>query len=61
MQVVGSSSRSNEKFAYFLLTVTSVCLYSTKIYLNGQDHLKVKVIVSQCQDQVKGNNFFVYF
>ena len=38
---------------YFYLTVTSVCLYSTKTYLKGQGHVKVKVKVTHYQDQVK--------
>ena len=49
IKVIGPRSRSNEKLTYFYLTVTSVGLYSTKTYLKGQGHLKVKVKFTQYQ------------
>ena len=53
----GHWSRSNEKLTHFHLTVTFVCLYSTKTYLNGQGNLKVKVKIKQYQGEMKGNHF----
>ena len=60
IKVIGSRSRSNEKLTYFYITVASVCLYATKIYSQGQCHLKVKVKVTQYQGQMKGNKISVY-
>ena len=51
IKVIGS--RSNKKWHFLNLTFTSVCLYSTKTYLKGQGHLKVKV--THCEGQIKGN------
>ena len=58
IKFIGLRSRSNEKNDIFEFTFTSVCLYSTKTYLKGQGHLKVKV--TQCQGQIKRNKFSVY-
>ena len=60
IMVIGSRSRSKEKLTYFYLTVSSVCLYSTKTYLKGQCHLKVKVKITQYQGQVTGHQFSIY-
>ena len=51
IKVIGSRSRSNEKFTYF---------YPTVAYLKGQCHLEVKVRATLYQGQLKRNKFSVY-
>ena len=50
IKVIGS--RSNKKnLTYIYITVTSVCLHVTKTYLKGQGHLKVKVKVTEYNEE----------
>ena len=48
---------SNVKNYIFYLTITSVYFYSTKTYLKGPGHLKIKVKVTQYHGQMKENWF----